>query len=75
MKLFALLLCIAVMVACSKAPIVGHVVIDDSGDPQVRFIGGSVGGCIFDNSPHEGDDVTISDQKSGTCHAQPHQDK
>ena len=71
------MLCIAFTVltssvGCSKPPVVGHVVKDADGNVQVDFGGGTTGGCYFNNDPHEGDDVVISDQKSGTCHALPH---
>ena len=67
-----LILSLAFAVGCSKPQVVGHVVIDVEGKQQVDFGGGTVGGCNFDNAPHEGDDVVISDQKLGTCHALPH---
>ena len=68
-----LLLSLAFTYGCSKAKVIGHVVTDQDGNYQVDFGGGTTGGCHFDNDPHEGDDVVISDRKAGTCHALPHQ--
>lgn len=54
-------------VGCGKQEIVGRV----TEDGQVTFAHGT-GGCFFDNDPRPGDDVVISDKKTGTCHAIPH---
>ena len=67
MKTVLILALIVLFVGCSKKEIVGQV----TDDLQVTFAHGT-GGCFFDNTPHPGDDVVISDAKTGTCHAIPH---
>ena len=62
-------------IGCSKPQVIGRVVLDDEGQPQVQFGKGKVGGCAFVNAPHEGDDVVISNHKTGECEAIPHQEK
>ena len=56
---------------CTKAapskPVIGTV----TSDLRVDF-GGKIGDCTFDNNPVAGDDVLISDEKAGACHAVPH---
>ena len=65
MKTVLALVILVFLAGCSKPKVVGRVVAQDDGSLQVEFRHGS-GGCNFDNTPHPGDDVVISDQKSGT---------
>ena len=73
MKTVVALALLVFLAGCSKPKIVGRVVAQDDGTMQVEFRNGA-GGCNFDNDAHPGDDVVISDQKVGTCHAIAHKD-
>jgi hypothetical protein len=63
-KLATLLLCVLCLVACAKK-MQGRVMED----LRVDWGEGVSGSCVFDNTPHVGDKVTVADD--GRCHATP----
>jgi len=65
MKLASILMCLLFLAACSRPAMHGRV----RDDLKVDFGDGVVGTCVFDNEPHAGDAVTMSDD--GRCHATP----